>query len=98
MRWKLLTGASFVTGLAMMLLWPVAIGARPGEDAPRRELAEWGVRSLLYFGLTCVAFLLAALFAWLWMRDTRIRYLRESKRNLDDLIESTLQDHAKRSE
>lgn len=80
----------------MLLSWVRFVGPRPPSDAPKKVLAQYGVHLLTYFGITCLLFLLAAIFAVLIIRHTRRQYVEEMRGNYDELIEGTLHDHARK--
>ncbi len=96
-RLKILVIASIVTGFAMMLSWPWIVGKRPSKDAPRKELANYGVRLSIYFGLTCLPWLMAAGGCVFWIRQTRREFADREKDNMRELIEGTLRDHERRT-
>lgn len=96
MRLKIWTTACFLTGTALLVGWPWIVGAKPEENAVKQELARYGIRVLMYFGLTATVFLVTAILALLVMRRTRQEFLEESGKNLQGLIESTLEDHAQK--
>lgn len=91
MKWW--TTGTLVFGLLLLGAWPWILGPRPPADSPRVELAQYGLRVLIYFGVTCLAFLTAALLAWRLARQTREAFRAELRANLDDLVEGTLRDH-----
>ena len=93
MRLKVLTTTLVVCGLLLMLLWPVAVGPRPQEDASKIEQARWGQQVLIYFGTTASIWLSTAMSALLVMRQSRREFLEQERQNLKSLIEGTLNDH-----
>ena len=93
MRLKILTTTLLVTGFLLMLLWPVAVGQRPPEDAERVVQARWGQQVLIYFGVTASVWLSTAMSALLLARQSRREFLEQEKENLKSLIEGTLHDH-----
>lgn len=97
MRLKTLTTTLLVAGVLLMLGWPVFVGAKPAPTTPKKVIARWGVRSLVYFGVTSGVWLSAAVSALLLARQTRREFLLKEKENLQALIEGTLRDHGKQS-
>lgn len=95
MRMKVLTTGFFLFGLLMMLGWPFFLGQRPGDGATKEELANFGMRGLIYFGVTAGAFLISAILAIRLARLTRQRYADEAKDNLKELVEGSLRDHGR---
>ncbi|MBV6458002.1 MAG: hypothetical protein HONBIEJF_01124 [Fimbriimonadaceae bacterium] len=96
MRLKIWTTAFFLTGVVLLVGWPWIVGPKPADTATKQELARYGLRVLMYFGLTATVFLVTAILALLVMRRTRKEFLEESGKNLQGLIESTLEDHAQK--
>ncbi len=93
MRARVVTTSLLILGLILLLAWPFVVGGRPAETAPRREMAEYGLRVLIYFGLTCATFLGAAIGALVVARRAREEFLEKQSENLNDLLEGTLRDH-----
>lgn len=96
MRLKLVTTILLVLGLAMLMAWPLLWGGRPGPDAPKKELAEFSLRFLLYFAATALVFLATAVCALLLVRRAREEYAEQAGKNLRGLIEGTLRDHGRK--
>lgn len=86
-----------IAGVALMLAWPWAVGPKPALTAPRKELAQWGVHSLIYVSVLIALFLSAAFAATLMIRRQRNAFLQESTKNLTELVKGTLEDHAKKN-
>ena len=63
MRLKVLTTTLLISGILLMLAWPIAVGMKPGPKAPRREVALWGQRIIIYFGVTSSVWLSTAMSA-----------------------------------
>jgi type VI protein secretion system component VasK len=89
MKWA--TTFFLLLGIGLLLVWPLAIGERP--EADRAEMTRYGMRLLIYFGATTLAFLGAAICATVLARQTRQRFVDEAKRNLRDLVEGASRDH-----
>lgn len=80
----------------MMALLPWIIGMRPeGDEATRRALAEWGRMVLIYITFTCFLWLAAFAGAIGVMRQTKREFLKETRENLNELIEGTLEDYGR---
>lgn len=90
---KVLTTTFFVFGVGLLLAWPWLLGAKPTTG--RKELAEWGIKALLYFLFTTLAFLASAFGAWMIMRRQRQEFIAEAKENMQNLVEGTLKDHGR---
>lgn len=95
MRLRLATTVALVFGLVLLLSWPFVVGQRPAPNAPRQQIARYGIRVLAYFGVTAGVWLTTAVFAFLTLRQTRDQFVDEAKRNVRTLIEITLADHAR---
>ena len=93
MRLKILTATLVIFGVLLMLLWPVAVGQRPIDDASRVDKARWGQQVLVYFGITASVWLSTAMSALLLARQSRREFLEQERENLKSLIEGTLKDH-----
>lgn len=96
MRLKIATTISLICGIALLVAWPFVVGERPGDVATKKELARYGIRLLTYFGVTTFVFLMTALLAVLLVRQTRREFVEDVKENVDDLVQGTLSDHAKK--
>lgn len=98
MRLKILTTSSLICGVLMLFSWPFLLGPRPPRGAPKLEIARYAERYLVLFGLTAIVFVLTAFFAWLMIRQERLRFLDRTRENLGELVEGTLKDHAREHE
>lgn len=98
MRVGTLTASFFIFGIVLLLAWPFVLGPTPPDDATRSQLAQYGVRTLLYFFVTCTAFLASAVCAVILMRRNREMYREKLRENVEELIEGTLHDHQKRKQ
>jgi cbb3-type cytochrome oxidase subunit 3 len=96
MRLKTATTASALFCGLLLLSWPWAVGSRPAASAGERALNEYALRLMGYFLVLVIALFLTAVFAWLLMRQIRREYAEQRRANFQDLMESTLSDHAKR--
>lgn len=92
---KVLTTALVVCGLAMVFAVPYVLGSKPPTD-DQHALAQYGVRVLTYFGITCFVWIGAAACAVALMRRVRTEYLEDKGHNIKDLIEGTLRDHERK--
>lgn len=96
MRLKIFTTACVIAGLVMMALFPWILGMRPeGDAATKIALAEWGRMVLIYIAFTCFFCLAAFGGAIGVMRQAKREFLQETRKNLDELIEGTLEDHGR---
>lgn len=91
---KILTTAFVVTGVALILFLPVLMGQRPvhGTD---KELANFGLRMLTYFGVSCAVWIGAAVCSVLLARKVRLQYLEEQRENVQELVKGTMKDHGR---
>lgn len=97
MRLKILTTTFFVLGILLLVAWPIVVGPRPEAGSSPEVWSRYGMRLLFYFAATSLTFLITATLAVLVIRQQRREYAEQAKRNLRDLIESTLKDHGRRS-
>ncbi len=95
MRLKIATTASMITGLVLLAMWPFIMGAKPPSGAPNRAIEEYAARAMAYFGLLLIVFFVTIVLAWFVLRQTRREFVIKSSENLENLIEATLEDHAK---
>lgn len=93
---KVLTTALVICGLVMVFAIPYMLGQRP-ETTDKLELAQYGTRVLLFFGLTCFVWIGAAFCSVLLMRRARVEFLEDQGDNIKGLIEGTLKDHERKS-
>lgn len=93
---KVLTSGFLAAGVAMLLFWVKLIGPKPAKGATDKQLAEYGIRLLTYFGVTCILFLATAICAILLIRRARREFLEDMRGNYEDLVEGTLQDHGRK--
>jgi hypothetical protein len=92
---KVLTTALVVCGFAMVLAIPFMLGQKP-EGGDQLELARFGARVLLFFGLTCIVWIAAAVCAIVLARRARTEFLQDQGENIKSLIEGTLHDHGRK--
>ncbi len=92
---KVLTSAFVICGLVMVFAMPYVLGQKP-PDAEKLELANYGARVLLYFGLTCFVWIGAAACSVILLRRTRLEFLEEQGDNIKSLVEATLHDHERK--
>ena len=97
MRLKVLTTTLLIAGILLMLAWPIAVGARPKPEAPRKVVALWGQRVIIYFGVTSSVWLSTAMSAFLLARQSKRDLIEQERENLKSLIEGTLRDHDRKS-
>jgi hypothetical protein len=98
MHLKVWTTVFLLAGTSLLIAWPWLVGPKPGDGASKKELADYGLRMLTYFGITVATFLIAAVLAWLLIRKMIAEYLVKKAAILDDLVEVTLEDHARRQQ
>lgn len=91
---KVATTLCFVAGLFALFFWPKVLGSANSHFVGLK--AMMGIISLAYFGFVCLLFIMAAIFAWLMIRRTKLEYFESQQEVLHDLIEQSLQDHAKK--
>ena len=91
---KVFTTAVFLVGLLALASWPWFVGPRPEAGQPR-ALQMYGMRMLILFAVSAGSFVGAAFGAWLIMRRQRAEYSKGLTKNIRDLIEGSLDDHAK---
>jgi|CXWL01.1.fsa_nt_gi ribose/xylose/arabinose/galactoside ABC-type transport system permease subunit len=96
MRLKIATTACMVTGLVLLAMWPFIMGAKPDAKAPNRAMQEYAAKAMAYFGLLLIVFFVTILLAWFVLRQTRREFEAQTSENLENLIEATLNDHAKK--
>ncbi len=96
MRLRAATTILFVLGLIGVAALPALLAGGPGPGAGRTALAEFGARMTIFFGVLCLIWLAVAVLGLLIVRRERLRFRAEKDSNLQDLIEGTLKDHAKR--
>lgn len=93
MRLKVATTATFFVGLVMLGAWPWMMAGKP---PPRtREMAQYLLKTSIYFIVLLVIFFATVVLAWLTVRKTREEYQAQKLDNLKELIEATLEDHGK---
>ena len=92
---KVITTALVLTGIAMLIGFPFLTGNRPTEGSDA-ELARYGARLLAYFGVTCIAWLGAAVCAIILVRRTRKEFAESQKEIMRGLVEGTLRDHGRK--
>lgn len=92
---KILTSAFVLCGLVMVFATPYVLAQKPPE-ADKLELAQYGARVLLFFGLTCFVWIGAATCAVILLRRARVEFIEEQGENIKGLIEGTLHDHERK--
>lgn len=94
MRLKIATTACLIFSALALLSWPWTVGPKPPDSAPKAELQAYAVRLMAYFGVLVFALFVTVALALLVIRNTRLEFKKRSLDNLQDLVESTLKDHA----
>jgi len=95
MRLKVFTTAAVLFGLVLLVAWPLVVGARPPSNASEPERLRYLLRYSLYFLALIITFFASALGAFFVARNAREKYREEAMGNLHELIENSLEDHAK---
>jgi hypothetical protein len=93
MRLKVVTSTLLLAGLLLLLAWPFVVSGRPPKEAPPKELAQFGLKLLIYFLVTALTFLATAIAALFLARRAKDEYREQASENLKGLIEGTLRDH-----
>lgn len=75
-----------VATLLSLLSFPWSVGLPPPDGTPRREVAVYARRLLVYTTVVGVCVFGSALFAFLMLRRIRRDYAEEATQNLADLL------------
>ena len=78
----------------------VAIGylmaKAPGRNVPRHDQLAYLARSGVTVIVLLICLLATIVLVWTWMRQVREDYRQAARKNLEVLIEGTLQDHERK--
>jgi hypothetical protein len=96
MRLKVVTTALLLFGFALLVSWPWIVGAKPPKEAPRNERAAYAKRFVYYTGGTIIVFSVTAFCAILLTRQARNEFREAARKNLEELIAGTLEDHGRK--
>ncbi len=91
---KLITTVAFIFGIALLLSWLFILGPKPVHASPK-ELANYAVRSLVYFCLTAFSFLCSSFGAWLIIKKQREEFAIAHLEMMKSLVDGSLNDHAR---
>lgn len=93
------TTISIIAGLSLVILWPFFLSDPPVNTSENKQrLAAYALRFSLYLMATILCLCASVVGAILVARKAREEFAEEAARNLKQLIEGTIQDHANRSE
>lgn len=98
MRLKTATTAALIFSAIVMLSWPWTVGVKPPAEAGRAALQTYASRSIVYFAIVMLSLFVTAALALLVLRQTRLEFRERSLKNLQELVEGTLKDHADQKE
>jgi uncharacterized membrane protein YedE/YeeE len=96
MRLKVWTTAFMVFGLLLLASWPFIVGKSPGEHATKREHLQFAVRYGLYIIALLLTFATSAIMAIATVGQARKQFREQTRKNFEELVEGTLQDHARK--
>lgn len=91
---KIATTVSFITGLAMLALWPWVVGTRPVGKGD--ALKQYALRYGYYLLAVLFVFILTIVLSMILLRSQRKEFQAEAKENMRELIEGTLKDHERK--
>ena len=93
---KVLTTAFFLFGILLLVAWPFVIGPRPDPELGKNVLADYALKMAVYVFVLSVAWMAAAVCAWLLTRKLRKELTGRQVENMEGLVEGTLKDHARK--
>ena len=93
---KVLTTTFFVFGVLMLLAWPFVIGPQPDPELGKTALADYALKMAVYIFVLSVAWMAAAVCAWLLTRRLRRELAGRQVENMEGLVEGTLKDHGRK--
>jgi hypothetical protein len=96
MRLKVFVTGCVIAEFLLFLTAPLILGDKPGDEATKKEKANYGVKMLSLFGGAGIICVMAAGGAVILMRRTKQEYLEEQAENLKELVEGSLKDHAEK--
>jgi len=91
---KLVTTIAFIFGIALLVSWLFVLGPKPETRAPKTVIAEYAVKSLIYFGLTALSLLTSSVGAYLILKKQREEFAAEHLKIVKGLVDGSLNDHA----
>lgn len=94
---KWFTSAMIIVCIALMLGWSTIVGERPGPSQLLVETKRYAVRVLTYLGIIVLALLFSGMGAIAVMRRTAAEYREAQMQNMQDLLEATKADHARKA-
>jgi hypothetical protein len=96
MRIKVITLSLAITDLALFAACGLVLAGKPMKGSPKGEQVAFVIRSGSLCILLLVCLLATWILAWRWMRQLREELLNQTRHNLEELIEGTLQDHERK--
>ncbi|MCH7904698.1 MAG: hypothetical protein IH944_09065 [Armatimonadetes bacterium] len=93
---KVLTTTFFLFGILLLVAWPFVIGPQPDAELGKNVLADYAVKMAFYILVLSVAWMGAAVCAWLLTRKLRKELAGRRTENMRGLVEGTLKDHGRK--
>ena len=93
---KILTTTFLVFGVLLLVAWPFVIGPQPDSELGKNVLADYALKMAVYIFVLSVAWMVAAVCAWLLTRKLRRELADRQVENMQGLAEGTLKDHGRK--
>ncbi len=94
MRLKVITTALMITGVAMLLAFPLVIGPQPARSEGQRALAEYAIKFGSYIIIAVLIFAGAIVCSIIMLRQIRKDMRVMAEHNMQAFVSGTLEDHA----
>ena len=94
MRLKIITTALMITGVAMLLAFPLVIGPQPDRSEGQRALAEYAIKFGSYIIIAVLIFAGAIVCSIIMLRQIRKEMRQMAEHNMQAFVSGTLEDHA----
>lgn len=98
MRVKIAALSFLIADVILFLTAGFYLAAMPKKGSPRPEQVAFAVRSYAIVAALLISLLMTVILVWVWMLSLREDYRKQSKENMEALIEGTLQDHGRKRE
>lgn len=96
MRIKIATLSLALTDLALFMALFFVMASKPAKGATRSEEINFVIRTYGLLALLSICLLVTLVFVWIWIQDLREEHSEQTRKNLQELIEGTLQDHGRK--
>jgi uncharacterized membrane protein len=95
MRTRLICIALVVADVILFLTTGYMLASAPRKGVPKSVQAAFALKSYILVLVLLICLFITVVVVWMWAQQVREEYRDQARRNLESLIEGTLQDHGR---